>query len=167
MGPTTPTVPVLLRAAAHHPHHVTALIGGGLVGRDVGQAESVRGGAPGKGGAGKILGDLFEGAPILGTVRQNKIVAFLGIIANRGRGVGHDESAVGDGKIDGSILFDGVDAVDDALGERQIVAGAGRHDGDLQGLPRGAECGGGDRQGEQDHSIDQSFHSCESFHLTS
>ena len=129
---------------SHHAHDIAALIGGRLIGGDIGEAEGIGGGSPGKGCVGKIRGDFLEGTAVLGAVGDDQIKPFFGIIANGCGGVFNHKGAVGNGQFDGAFFLDGLDTVDNTLGKGQVIPGAGRNNGNAQGL-----AGGQYRRGRQ------------------
>ena len=118
-------------------HHITALVGGGGVGGDVGLSEGVGGGAPREGGVGEVPGDLLEGSTVLGTVGDHQVIAFFGVPADRRGCVLDYEGSVGDGQLGAGLLGgDHVHRVHDALGEGQVVGGARSNHRDPQRLHR-------------------------------
>ena len=118
-------------------HHITALVGGGGVGGDVGLSEGVGGGAPREGGVGEVPGDLLEGSTVLGTVGDHQVIAFFGVPADRRGCVLDYEGSVGDGHLRARVLrHDHVHRVHDALGEGQVIGGARSHHRDPQRLHR-------------------------------
>jgi len=106
----------LAKSGAHHAEHVAALVRGGLVREHVGEPERVGGSAPGERDVREVGGNLLQRSAVLGSVGDHQVVSLAGVVADRGRGVLDDESAIGDGHLNvGPLLLDGVDPLDDRL----------------------------------------------------
>ena len=120
-----------------HTHYVASFVGGGGVGRDVGQPEGVGRGSPREGDVGEVGGYFLQGSPVLGPVGDHQVVAFLGVPTDRRGGVLDDEGPVGDGHLGARTLrHDHVHRVHDALRERQIIGRAWGNHRDPQRLHR-------------------------------
>src|SRR5690606_26027117 len=80
-------------------------------------------------------GDFGQRRAVLRAVRDDQVVPFVGIVAQRGRRILDYELVLGEVELEvvlAAFFLDGGQSVDNALAEGQVVAGARRHHRDAE-----------------------------------